>query len=133
MFGNTLNKTSYHIETGQLICKAINWVVSVWYEFLLKGVSEQTIVQVFFKDMLIFKKQSNIDSLEISCCLAQPFRLNSSKWKALYWAEFYVNCYVYFNRLLLLTSFLTLTFKGATKWYLTLYLLRSLFGLNGFT
>ena len=35
-------------------------------EFLLKGIFEQTIVQVFFKDMLIVKKQSNIDSLKIS-------------------------------------------------------------------
>ena len=46
-------------------------------EFLLKGISEHTTVQVFFKDMLIFKKQSNIDSLEMSYLLTLPFRLNS--------------------------------------------------------
>ena len=55
----------------------------------------------FFKDVLISKKQSNIDSLKISLTL--PFRLNSSKWKTLYWVEYYVNCYVYFNCLLLQT------------------------------
>ena len=33
----------------------------------------------FFKDMLIFKKQSNIDSLKIFFRFALPFRLNSSK------------------------------------------------------
>ena len=43
----------------------------------MKGISEQTIVQAFFRDMLIFKKQSNIDSLEISYRLILPFRLNS--------------------------------------------------------
>ena len=37
-------------------------------------------------------KQSNTDFLKISCSLALPFRLSSSKWKALYWAECYVNC-----------------------------------------
>ena len=77
------SKKSYYIETGQLICKAINWLVSIWCEFLLKGISEQIIVQVSFKDMLIFKKQSNIDSLKISCRLLLPFRLHSSKRKAL--------------------------------------------------
>ena len=34
---------------------------------------------VFFKDMLIFKKQSNIESLKIFFRLTLPFRLNSSK------------------------------------------------------
>ena len=34
------SKKSYYIETGQLICKAINWLVSTWYEFLPKGISE---------------------------------------------------------------------------------------------
>ena len=33
-------------------------------EFLLKGISKQTIVQIFFEDMLIFKKQSNIHSMK---------------------------------------------------------------------
>ena len=72
-------------------------------EFLLKGISEQTIVQVFFKDMLIFKKQSNIDSLKISYRLTLPFRLNSFAWKALYWVEC-CEKYIYFNCLLVLTS-----------------------------
>ena len=58
-----------YVETGQLICKAINWLVSIWYELLLKGIFEQTIVHAFLKGMLIFKKQSNINSLKISCCL----------------------------------------------------------------
>ena len=45
----------------------------------MKGISKQTIVQVFFKDMLIFKKQSKIDSLKISYRLTLPFRSLSSK------------------------------------------------------
>ena len=51
------SKKSHHNETGQLICKAINWLISIWYEFLLKGISEQTIVQIFFKDMLLLKNK----------------------------------------------------------------------------
>ena len=51
------SKRLYYVDTGQLICSAINWIVSVWYELSLKGVSEQTIVQVFFKDMLILKNK----------------------------------------------------------------------------
>ena len=43
------------------------------------------------------------------------FKLNSSKWKALhcycYVVECYANCYLYFNRLLLLTSFFILAFN----------------------
>ena len=93
------SKKSYHIEIGQLICKVINLLVFIWYEFLLKDISEQTIVQVFFKDVLISKKQSNIDSPKIS--LTFPFRLNSSKWKAFYGVEYCVNCYVYLNCVLL--------------------------------
>ena len=31
-------------ETGQLICKAFNWLVSIWNEFVLKVISQQTIV-----------------------------------------------------------------------------------------
>ena len=45
----------------------------------MKGTYEQTIVQVFSKNMVIFRKQSNIDSLKISYRLTLPFRLNSSK------------------------------------------------------
>ena len=86
------SKKSYHIEIAQLTCKAINLLVSIWYEFLMKGISKQTIVQVFFKDMLIFKKQSKIDSLKISYRLTLPFRSLSSKWKIIYW----VKCYVIF-------------------------------------
>ena len=77
------SKKSYYIETGQLICKTINWLVYIWYEFLLKGISEQTI-QVLFDDMLILQKRSNIDPLKISCRLTLPFRLNSSRRNALY-------------------------------------------------
>ena len=47
----------------------------------------------FFKDMLIFKKQSNIDSLKLFPRLRLLFTLNSSKWKALYWLKYYVNWY----------------------------------------
>ena len=99
------SKKSYHIEIGQLICKAINILVSIWYEFLLKGISEYTIVQAFFQDMLLFKKESNIDSLKIRYRLTLPFRLNSSKWKAICWVECYVNFFGHFDYLLLLTSF----------------------------
>ena len=98
----SFSKKSYHIEIGQLISKVINLLVFIWYEFLLKDTSGQTIVQVFFKDVLISKKQNNIDSLKIS--LTSPFRLNSSNWKALYWVEYHVNCYVYFNCFLLQSS-----------------------------
>ena len=31
------SKKSYHIEIAQLTCKAINLLVSIWYEFLMKG------------------------------------------------------------------------------------------------
>ena len=93
------SKKSYYIEIGYLVCKIISLLVFIWHEFQLKDISKQTIVQVFFKDVFISKKQSNIDSLKVSLTL--PFRLNSSKWKALYWVEYYVNCYVYFNCLLL--------------------------------
>ena len=93
------SKKFYHIEIGQLICKAINLLASICicYEFLLKAISEQTIVQVFFDDKLIFKKQSNIDSLKISYHLTLPFKLISSKWKAIYW----VKCYVIFLYILI--------------------------------
>ena len=104
-------KKLYCIETGQLICKAMNWLVSIWNEFDLKVISEQTIAQVFLKICLFLKKQSNIDSLKIFFHLIFTFRLNSSKWKAPYWLKFYVNCYMYFNCLLLLTNFLILTFN----------------------
>ena len=60
------SKKSYHIEVGQLICKVISSLVSERYEFSLKGISEQTLAQVFFKDMLIFNKQGSTDSLKIS-------------------------------------------------------------------
>ena len=40
-----------------------------------------------------------------------PFKLNNSKVKALYRLESYINFYAYFNRLLLLTNFLILTFN----------------------
>ena len=73
------NKNSYHSEIGQLICKVINLLVSTCYKFLSEGISEQTIVQVFSKNMVIFKKQSNIDSLKISFQLTLPSRLNSPK------------------------------------------------------
>ena len=43
--------------------------------------------------------------------LTLSFRLNSSKWKALYWVECYANCYVYFNRLLRLTNFCKIAFN----------------------
>ena len=105
------SKNSDHIETGQLICKAINELVSIWKEFLLKVISKQTIVQVFPKICLFFKKQSNIDYLKIFFCLTLPFRLNSFKWKAPYWLKCYVNCFTYFNCLLLLINFLILTFN----------------------
>ena len=111
----------YHNETCQLICKAINQLVSIWCESLLKSISKQVVVNVFFKDMLIFKRPSNIDSQKIFCRLTLTFRSNSSKWKALYWVECYINFYVYFNPLSLLRSFLILVFKGVTKWYFTHY------------
>ena len=40
----SFSKKSYHIEIGQLICKAINLLVFTWYQFSLKGISEQTVV-----------------------------------------------------------------------------------------
>ena len=89
---------------------SLNWLVSIWYEFFVKDISEQSIVQGFFKDIIIFEKQS-LDSLKLYYCLALPFKLNSSKWKVLYWVKYlegschisdwvecYVNCYVdYFS------------------------------------
>ena len=127
--GTLFSKKSYRIETGQLICKVINWLVSIWYEiYLLKGISKQTIVKVFFKDILILKKPSNTDSMKISCSLTLHFRLNSSKWKALYWIEFYVNCCVYHY----LQVFLYWHLKEFRNGILRIILLWSLFWLNGF-
>ena len=40
----SFSKNSYHIETSQLITLQINWPVSTWYDFSLKGVSEQTLI-----------------------------------------------------------------------------------------
>ena len=51
------SKKLYYIETSQSICSAINWLVSVWYQFSLKAISEQTIVQFLFKYMLILKNK----------------------------------------------------------------------------
>ena len=82
--------TLLSLTSDGILCKAINLLVSIWYEFLLKDISEQTIVQVFFKDMLIFKEQNNIDSLKTRYCLTLPLRLNSSKWKTIYWVESHV-------------------------------------------
>ena len=102
---------------NRIILKAFNWFAKQsidWFllyhtRFNWNFISEQTIVQgFFFKDLLIFKKQSNIGNVKIFYRLTLPFRLNSSKWKALYCVECCVNCYVCFNRLLLLTSFLIL-------------------------
>ena len=33
------SKNSYHMETSPMICFA-NWMVSIWYKFSLKGISE---------------------------------------------------------------------------------------------
>ena len=58
---NIFQWTLYHIETGQLICKAISWLVSIWYEFLLKFISKQTIVQYrFFSKICLFLKNKVI-------------------------------------------------------------------------
>ena len=46
--------------------------------------SKQTIVQVSSKDMLVFGKENNTDSLKIFQRVTLTFRLNNSKWKALY-------------------------------------------------
>ena len=62
--------------------------------------------------MLIFRKESNIDSLKTFYCLTLPSRLTSSKLKTFYWLVCYVNYYAYVNRLLVLTNFL--------YWYLML-------------
>ena len=70
IYSETLS-VKYHryVETDQLICKAINGLVSIWYELLLKGIFKQAIVQAFLKGMLVSRKQSSINSLKISCCL----------------------------------------------------------------
>ena len=47
--------------------------------------------------------------------------LNSSKWKPLSWLVCYVNCYVFFNRLLLLTRFLILAFYNDYFSFMQLY------------
>ena len=98
------SKKSYHIETGQLVCKAISWLVSIWNGSVLKVISEQIIGQFFLKICLFLKNnivksniaKSNIGSLKIFFRLTLPFRLNSSKWKVLYRLKCFVNCYKYF-------------------------------------
>ena len=62
------------VKSG-IIFKPVNWLVSIWYKFLLKGISEQTMAQVFQRYAYFFKKQNNIDSEDITLL----FRLNSSK------------------------------------------------------
>ena len=99
-------KKSYHTEIDQLICKPINLLVSIWYELLLKGISKQAMVQVFFKDMFIFKKQSNTDSLEISYVWYYLLGQIVPSEKPTIKLNVLLRCYVYFNRLLLLKSFL---------------------------
>ena len=107
------SETSF--SKNRTILKPVNWFAKRSIDWFLCDTSfywkvfPNRQVQVFFKDMLIFRKQSNIDSLKIFYRLTLPSRLNSFKLKAFYWLECYVNCYAYFNRLLLLTNFLILT------------------------
>ena len=38
------SENSYHVKTNKLIAFLINWPISIWYEFLLKAVSKQTLI-----------------------------------------------------------------------------------------
>ena len=51
------SKKLYHIETGQLVWKAISWLVSIWNGSVLKVLSEQIIGQLFLKICLFLKNK----------------------------------------------------------------------------
>ena len=39
----SFSRNSYHVKASKVITLQINWPISIWYDFLLKGVSEQTL------------------------------------------------------------------------------------------
>ena len=47
------SKNSYHIDPSQLKALQINWPVSIWCNFLLKGVSKQTLITTTVIDFRI--------------------------------------------------------------------------------
>ena len=120
-------KKSYHIEITSIISKqSIDWFLLYDTSFYWK-VFPSILKYSFFSKIYLFSKNKIImfpsKYFTVSHYL---FILNSSKWKALFRVEYYVNCYVYFNRLLLLTSFLLLTFYVDYFSYLQLYVKASI-------
>ena len=49
----TFSTDPFHIETNQLIALQTNWPVSIWYDFLLKGVPQQTLIAATVIDFII--------------------------------------------------------------------------------
>ena len=52
----SFSANSYHVKTSKLMAWQINWPISIWYEFLLKGVSRQTLITatlINFKTILV--------------------------------------------------------------------------------
>ena len=49
----TFSTSPFHIETSPLLALQINWPFSIWYDFLLKGVSEQTLITAIVIDFRI--------------------------------------------------------------------------------
>ena len=103
--------TSLDTETSQMSCKAnqINWLVSIWYKFFQKGVSEQTIswqlfavflfltLSMFFSSSCRFmilwiitpkplKIQTFIPESNISGSplIGKSFKTSVQRWKGLY-------------------------------------------------
>ena len=58
----TFCKSSYHIETTQLIALQISWPSLICYDFLLKGVSEQTLNKATVIDLRIILISYDLNS-----------------------------------------------------------------------
>ena len=49
----TFSTNSFYIETSKLIALQINWLISIRYDFLLKGVPEQNLITAIVTDFRI--------------------------------------------------------------------------------
>ena len=56
------SENTYHVKTSNLIAFQINWLISIWYNFLLKGVSEQTLITVTLINCKIILVLYNLNS-----------------------------------------------------------------------
>ena len=56
------SKNTYHVKASNWIAFQINWLISIWYNFLLKGVSEQTLITVTLINCKIILVLYNLNS-----------------------------------------------------------------------